>query len=203
MIGNLHPLTADVDYRIGIVKLISAFGQQVITKLANVSCKLISSGMMYEPCIISVAVADDMASRSAFLFSLSEYRTLISVPLQSLLVSQITLDGTGVERYLEGGARRAGGVKHVRTLNLGADLKHEYMGVSPEHETETEEGIKSHVNMPHEKNMLSLTCSEEFIFELDDSLSRNESKRDSDKMNGACLTSKLVDLIRNIMTIVD
>jgi len=33
----------------GTVKLISAFGQQVIAKLANVLCKLISSGMMYEP----------------------------------------------------------------------------------------------------------------------------------------------------------
>jgi len=73
----------------GTVKLISAFGQQVIAKLANVPCKLISSGMMYEPCIISVAVADDMASRSAFLLSLSDYRTFIGVPLQSLPVSQV------------------------------------------------------------------------------------------------------------------
>jgi len=39
----------------------------VIAKLANVPCKLINIGMMYEPCIISVAVADDMASRYAFL----------------------------------------------------------------------------------------------------------------------------------------
>jgi len=58
-------MKANMDMR--TVKLISAFGQQVIGKLANVPCKLISSGMMYQPCIISMAVADDMASRSAFL----------------------------------------------------------------------------------------------------------------------------------------
>jgi len=88
----------------GTVKLIFAFGLQVIAKLANVPCKFISSGMMYEPCIISVAVADDLASWSLFLLSLSYYRTLISVPLQLLPVSQVILGGACVGRSGEEGA---------------------------------------------------------------------------------------------------
>jgi len=124
----------------GPVKLISAFGQQVIAKLANVPCQLISSGMVYEPCIISVAVADDLTSRSSFLLSLSDYRTLISGPLQLLPVSQVTLGGMWVKGAQEGGTFDAGKDKPVCTLDLGIDLKPEYMMVPPETVTKTEEG---------------------------------------------------------------
>jgi len=76
------------------------------------------------------------------LLSLSDYRTLISVPLQSLTISQVTLDGACVERSREGGACPVGKNKPVCTLDLGIDLKHEYMVVPPEIVTRTEEGAK-------------------------------------------------------------
>jgi len=74
---------------------------------------------MYEPCIISVAVADDLASRSLFLLSLSDYRTFISVPLQSLPANPVNLSGACVKLSEEGRACLVGKYKPVCTLVLG------------------------------------------------------------------------------------
>jgi len=75
----------------------------------------------------------------------------------------------------------------VCTLDLGTDLKHQYTGVSPENVSNTEGGTKSHVKLSHVENRPSFTRLEEFILELDDSLSGDESNIDSDEMmKGAC-----------------
>jgi len=75
----------------------------------------------------------------------------------------------------------------VCTLDLGIDLKPEYMMVPPETVTKTKEGAKSHVKLSHVENRPFLTRSEEFSLELGDSLSGDVSRTGSEEMDDACI----------------